>query len=100
MPGFIAAVNPNAKVSDGAKNLYQLNYLFGFIVSAAVYYALHMVVPDKKFDTFIKDGTTAKEVQAVYDERWDMTYSESESGTTEEHSYQQNKSPNSLTTSV
>ncbi|RBA11182.1 hypothetical protein FPRO05_04355 [Fusarium proliferatum] len=76
MPGFIAAVNPNAKVSDGAKNLYQLNYLFGFIVSAAVYYGLHMVVPDKKFDAFIKDGTTAKEVQAVYDERWDMTYSE------------------------
>ncbi|KAI1053614.1 hypothetical protein LB506_012477 [Fusarium annulatum] len=76
MPGFIAAVNPNAKVSDGAKNLYQLNYLFGFIVSAAVYYGLHMVVTDKKFDAFIKDGTTAKEVQAVYDERWDMTYSE------------------------
>ncbi|KAI1012484.1 hypothetical protein LB504_008472 [Fusarium proliferatum] len=76
MPGFIAAVNLNAKVSDGAKNLYQLNYLFGFIVSAAVYYGLHTVFPDKKFDAFIKDGTTAKEVQAVYDERWDMTYSE------------------------
>ncbi|KAF5667675.1 hypothetical protein FCIRC_9833 [Fusarium circinatum] len=98
MPGFIAAVNLNAKVSDGAKNLYQLNYLFGFIVSAAVYYGLHIAVPDKKFDAFIKDGTTAKEVQAVYDERWDMTYSESEPGSTEEHSFQRNKGPNSLTT--
>ncbi|KAK2938495.1 hypothetical protein FoTM2_001713 [Fusarium oxysporum f. sp. vasinfectum] len=99
MPGFIAAVNVNAKVSDGAKNLYQLNYLFGFVVSAAVYYGLHIVVPDKRFDAFIKDGTTAKEVQAVYDERWDMTYSESEPGSTEEHSFQRNKGPNSLTTS-
>ncbi|KAF5611922.1 uncharacterized protein FSUBG_1949 [Fusarium subglutinans] len=98
MPGFIAAVNLNAKVSDGAKNLYQLNYLFGFIVSAAVYYGLHIVVPDKKLDAFIKDGTTAKEVQAVYDERWDMTYSESEPGSTEEHSFQRNKGPHSLTT--
>ncbi|KAH7213772.1 permease for cytosine/purines, uracil, thiamine, allantoin-domain-containing protein [Fusarium oxysporum] len=98
MPGFIAAVNVNAKVSDGAKNLYQLNYLFGFVVSAAVYYGLHIVVPDKRFDAFIKDGTTAKEVQAVYDERWDMTYSESEPGSTEEHSFQRNKGPNSLTT--
>ncbi|KAM0083670.1 hypothetical protein ACKRZS_004122 [Fusarium odoratissimum] len=100
MPGFIAAVNVNAKVSDGAKNLYQLNYLFGFVVSAAVYYGLHIVVPDKRFDAFIKDGTTAKEVQVVYDERWDMTYSESEPGSTEEHSFQRNKGPNSLTTSV
>ncbi|KAF4448576.1 hypothetical protein F53441_8053 [Fusarium austroafricanum] len=99
MPGFIAAVNPKVVVSDGARNLYQLNYLFGFLVSAFVYWGLHKVVPHKPLDAFINDGTAAQEVQAIYEERWDQTYGESEPGT-EETSIQRPKGPNSLTTSV
>ena len=64
-----------------------------------MYYVLHLVVPDKAFDAFVKDGTPAKEVQQVYDERWDMAYTDGEPAS-EEHSIQPNKGPNSLTTSV
>ncbi|KAJ4248733.1 hypothetical protein NW762_012571 [Fusarium torreyae] len=99
LPGFIAAVNPSVHISDGAIELYYLNYLFGFLVSALVYYVLHLAVPDKGFDAFVKDGTPAKEVQRVYDERWDMTYTDGEPAS-EEHSIQPNKGPNSLTQSV
>jgi NCS1 family nucleobase:cation symporter-1 len=101
MPGFIAAVNPSVHISNGAINLYQLNYLFGFVVSALVYYGLHKFVPDERFNAFIKGGDTAKDVQHLYDERWDMTYADTEGEPgSESHSIQRNKGPESVATSV
>ncbi|KAF5026732.1 hypothetical protein F66182_1150 [Fusarium sp. NRRL 66182] len=97
LPGFAATVDPSVQISDGAIELYYLNYLFGFVVSAVVYYGLHLTVPDKKFNAFVKDDRSALDVQQVYDDRWDITYAqESES----EHSPRPIKGPSSLTTSV
>jgi NCS1 family nucleobase:cation symporter-1 len=98
MPGFIAAVNPSVHVSDGAIELYRLNYLFGFVVSAVVYYVLHLVVPERKLDEFIKDGISAKDTQQMYHERWNLPYTEGEPGS-QEHIIPHNKGPNSLATS-
>ncbi|KAM0220574.1 hypothetical protein ACHAPA_004005 [Fusarium lateritium] len=101
MPGFIAAVNPSVQISNGAINLYQLNYLFGFVVSAFVYYTLHRFVPDERFNAFVKGGDTAKDVQQVYEERWDMTYTDTDGEPgSESHSIQRNKGPGSVATSV
>ncbi|KAL4911463.1 hypothetical protein BDW74DRAFT_184788 [Aspergillus multicolor] len=71
MPGFVAAVNTSIHVSDQATELYYINYLYGFLVSAAVHTFLHWAVPDKKLDGFVNGGMSAREVQALYHERWD-----------------------------
>ncbi|PTD13373.1 Uracil permease, partial [Fusarium culmorum] len=97
MPGFIAAVNTSVHVSDGAIELYRLNYLFGFVVSAAVYYVLHLVVPEEKLDNFVKDGVSAKDTQQMYHDRWNMPYTEGEPGS-QEHIIPHSKGPNSLAT--
>ncbi|KAL2825672.1 hypothetical protein BJY01DRAFT_154684 [Aspergillus pseudoustus] len=73
MAGFVAAVNTSVTVSDEATELYYINYLYGFFVSAAVHTFLHWALPDRKLDAFVKDGTPAREVQAFYEARWDGT---------------------------
>ncbi|KAL4793049.1 permease for cytosine/purines, uracil, thiamine, allantoin-domain-containing protein [Aspergillus venezuelensis] len=70
MPGFVAAVNTSIHVSDQATELYYINYLYGFLVSAAVHTFLHWAIPDRKLDSFVKGATPAKEIQALYDSRW------------------------------
>ncbi|CAF3476502.1 unnamed protein product [Fusarium graminearum] len=97
MPGFVAAVNMSVHVSDGAVELYRLNYLFGFVVSAAVYYVLHLVMPEEKLDNFVKDGVSAKDTQQMYHDRWNMPYTEGEPGS-QEHIIPHSKGPNSLAT--
>ncbi|KAL4935176.1 hypothetical protein BDV06DRAFT_234578 [Aspergillus oleicola] len=72
MPGFVAAVNTSISVSDEATELYYINYLYGFLVSAAVHTFLHWVIPDRKLDSFVKDATPAKEIQALYNSRWEV----------------------------
>jgi NCS1 family nucleobase:cation symporter-1 len=72
MPGFVAAVNASITVSDEATELYYINYLYGFLVSAAVHTFLHWAVPDRKFDAFVKDGTPAREIQALYNGHLDV----------------------------
>lgn len=71
LPGFIATVNTTVKVSNGAIELYYMSYLYGFLVSAAVYTALHRLVPVKEIDSFVNDGRTAAEVQSHFTERWE-----------------------------
>lgn len=73
LPGFIAAVNPAVAISDRAVELYYTNYLYGFLSSAVVYYLLHWAVPDRKFDTFVKDYPSARELQQLYNDRWDVS---------------------------
>ncbi|KAL4874958.1 permease for cytosine/purines, uracil, thiamine, allantoin-domain-containing protein [Aspergillus karnatakaensis] len=67
MPGFVAAVNTSITVSDGATELYYLNYLYGFLSSAAVHTFLHWAVPDKRLDAFVKDGMSARDLQRIYE---------------------------------
>ncbi|RFN55296.1 hypothetical protein FIE12Z_549 [Fusarium flagelliforme] len=100
MPGFIAAVNPSVQISDGAIELYRLNYLFGFMISAVVYYVLHLVVPERKLDEFVKDGISAQETQQKYHESWNMPYTDGEPGSQERIIVPHNKGPDSLATSV
>ncbi|RBR09510.1 uncharacterized protein FIESC28_09841 [Fusarium coffeatum] len=100
MPGFIAAVNPSVQISDGAIELYRLNYLFGFMISAVVYYVLHLVVPERKLDEFLKDGISAQETQQKYHESWNMPYTDGEPGSQERIIVPHNKGPDSLATSV
>lgn len=69
----MAALNTSIIVSDGAVELYYMNYLYGFLSSAAVYFLLHWAVPDMKLDTFIKSGLSAHELQQLYDGRWQVT---------------------------
>ncbi|RDW93374.1 nucleobase cation symporter-1 family protein [Aspergillus mulundensis] len=72
MPGFVAAVNTSIHVSDEATEIYYINYLYGFLVSAAVHAFLHWAVPDSKLDAFVKGDMSAREVQALYQERWEV----------------------------
>jgi NCS1 family nucleobase:cation symporter-1 len=50
-----------------------MNYLYGFLSSAFVYFLLHWAVPDKKLDTFVKSGLSACELQQLYDDHWQVT---------------------------
>ncbi|KAH6114452.1 hypothetical protein HBI69_127770 [Parastagonospora nodorum] len=73
LPGFIAALNLSIIASDGAVELYYMNYLYGFLSSALVYLLLHWAVPDKKLDNFVKSSLSAHELQRLYDGRWQVT---------------------------
>uniref|UniRef100_A0A8H7NHT0 Uracil permease n=1 Tax=Bionectria ochroleuca TaxID=29856 RepID=A0A8H7NHT0_BIOOC len=76
LPGFIAAVNTSVTVSDGATELYYLNYLFGFLASGLLYWALHLIFPDEKSDEFVRNSQDAKTLQQLYHTRWDVTLAE------------------------
>lgn len=73
LPGFVAALNTSIIVSEGAVEIYYMNYLYGFLSSALVYFLLHWAVPDKKMDNFVKSSVSAHELQQLYDDRWQVT---------------------------
>lgn len=99
LPGFISAVNPSMTVSDAATELYYMNYLYGFLASAAVYSVLHWVLPDKKFNEFVQGGESAKEIQRLYNGKWDVTIAQAPDVL--EQVYEGNgKHPESATASV
>ncbi|KAH8591719.1 permease for cytosine/purines, uracil, thiamine, allantoin-domain-containing protein [Bisporella sp. PMI_857] len=76
LPGFVAAVNPAVAVPDNVIELYYMNYPYGFLSSGFAYALLHYVVPDDSFDAFVQNSSTAKEVQQLCDDRWDIPYIE------------------------
>ncbi|KAH7153467.1 NCS1 nucleoside transporter family protein [Dactylonectria macrodidyma] len=76
LPGFIAAVDLSISVSDGATELYYLNYLYGFLASGLVYSLLHFVFPDAKSDEFVRSSPSAKALQQQFQIRWDVTLGE------------------------
>ncbi|KAF7552927.1 hypothetical protein G7Z17_g3992 [Cylindrodendrum hubeiense] len=76
LPGFIAAVDMTVSVTDGATELYYLNYLYGFLASGLVYSLLHFVFPDAKSAEFVRNSPSAKELQQQYETRWDVTLAE------------------------
>ncbi|CAK7216776.1 hypothetical protein SEUCBS140593_002984 [Sporothrix eucalyptigena] len=45
LPGLAAAVNPKVKIG-GAKYIYDIFYLYGFIATFALYYVLNSLFPD------------------------------------------------------
>lgn len=57
-----------------------MNYLYGFLSSAFVYSVLHWAIPDKKFDHFLKQSGSSKELQQLYRERWDITVGQASEG--------------------
>ncbi|POR39408.1 Uncharacterized protein TPAR_00411 [Tolypocladium paradoxum] len=71
LPGFISHVNGSVKVTDGAVQLFYLNYLYGFLASAVVYALLHWAFPAPALDDFVRDATSARELQQHYRDRWD-----------------------------
>ncbi|EME80753.1 uncharacterized protein MYCFIDRAFT_87514 [Pseudocercospora fijiensis CIRAD86] len=46
-PGLAHSINSNAKISDGAKNLYTFCWLYGFTSSVVIYITLHKFFPAK-----------------------------------------------------
>lgn len=72
LPGFIAAVSTSVTVPAGATELYYLNYLYGFLSSALVYWALHAAFPDKRLAAWVAESPDAKTLQREYQEKWDM----------------------------
>ncbi|KAI1338686.1 permease for cytosine/purines, uracil, thiamine, allantoin-domain-containing protein [Xylariaceae sp. FL0016] len=47
LPGFSKAVTAGVRVSEGASHIYSIGYLFGFLTSSVVYYALSRAFPPK-----------------------------------------------------
>ncbi|CAK7211020.1 hypothetical protein SCUCBS95973_000988 [Sporothrix curviconia] len=45
LPGLAAAVNPNIKIG-GAQYIYDIFYLYGFLATSALYFALNKLFPD------------------------------------------------------
>lgn len=87
LPGFISAVNPSITVTDAAIELYYLNYLYGFAVSGGLYILLHWAFPDAKSSAFVAESPSAKELQELYGQRWDVTLAEVPSITDEVESH-------------
>ncbi|KOS21920.1 Uracil permease [Escovopsis weberi] len=73
LPGFISAVNPKIKVSDGAIEMYYLSYVYGLLSSGAVLAVLHWVFPARRMDAFVNDPMSAHEVQELARQRWEVT---------------------------
>ncbi|KAJ9131029.1 NCS1 nucleoside transporter family protein [Pleurostoma richardsiae] len=71
MPGFIAAVNTSASVSDGATELYYMNYLYGFCASGVLFILLHKIFPAASLDEFVKNRMSPGETMFLSREKWD-----------------------------
>ncbi|KAI0145283.1 permease for cytosine/purines, uracil, thiamine, allantoin-domain-containing protein [Xylariaceae sp. FL1272] len=78
LPGFIAAVNTSVSVSDGATNLYQLSYFYGFLASGIIFILLHKIFPARKLDAFVNDGVSPEQTRFLYQEKWDSVGYEDE----------------------
>lgn len=76
LPGFIAAVNLSVSLPAGMTELYYLNYLYGFVSSAVVYYLLHLIFPARDVDDFVKSAPSPREVQRHYTDRWEVDLSQ------------------------
>ncbi|PNY21209.1 Uncharacterized protein TCAP_07265 [Tolypocladium capitatum] len=76
LPGFISQVNSSVKVTDGAVQLFYMNYLYGFVASAVVYALLHRVFPATALDGFVRDEISARGLQQHYRDRWDFESSD------------------------
>lgn len=48
LPGLAYSINPASNISQGAKNLYSFDWLFGFVTSIVVYTTLHKIFPCKE----------------------------------------------------
>lgn len=53
LPGLAYSITPSISISQGAKNLYTFDWLFGFVVSIVLYTGLSLVFPAK--DTVITE---------------------------------------------
>lgn len=47
LPGLAESISANLKISEGARNLYTICWLYGFVSSIVVYVGLHAVFPAK-----------------------------------------------------
>jgi NCS1 family nucleobase:cation symporter-1 len=65
--------------------LYYLNYLYGFLVSALVYYVLHVAFPADRLDNFVQNAGSPVEVQRIYRETWEILAAQDTDSTNEEH---------------
>jgi NCS1 family nucleobase:cation symporter-1 len=48
LPALANKVNPKIHLATGLKNLFTINWLYGFFLSIALYYFLNLVFPDKE----------------------------------------------------
>jgi NCS1 family nucleobase:cation symporter-1 len=48
LPALANKVNPKIRLATGLKNLFTINWLYGFFLSIALYYFLNLVFPDKE----------------------------------------------------
>ncbi|KAH7084614.1 uracil permease [Paraphoma chrysanthemicola] len=48
LPALANKVNPKIHLAQGLKNLFTINWLYGFFLSIALYYFLHLVFPDQE----------------------------------------------------
>lgn len=71
LPGFIAYVNPDISVPIGLTHLYYICFLTGMSISAAVFVALHYLVPDKRLQAFVNSAPPARQLMAEYRELYD-----------------------------
>ena len=71
VPGFINALNPSIATSNGAVELYYMNYLYGIVASGGCYALLHRLFPVTKVIEFIDHAPPSKELVRLNRERWD-----------------------------
>ncbi|KAJ5887707.1 Allantoin permease [Penicillium taxi] len=71
LPGFVAYVNTNVTVPIGLTHLYYICFLSGFVISSAVYIALHFAFPDRSIQDFIKTSPSAETLMKNYRAQWD-----------------------------
>jgi len=63
LPGLANKVNPSIALAEGLKNLFSLNWLYGFFVSIFLYYGAHMLFPS--YGTQIPRVVTGFEGQVI-----------------------------------
>ncbi|KAK8927179.1 Allantoin permease [Metarhizium anisopliae] len=76
LPGFVAAVDTSVSVTDGAAEMYYINYLYGFLSSATLYILLHWIFPAPAVEAFVREAPSSREIQRYYCNRWDIPLAE------------------------
>ncbi|EER25466.1 NCS1 nucleoside transporter family protein [Coccidioides posadasii C735 delta SOWgp] len=71
LPGFVAGVNENVTVPSGLVHFYQICFLAGFGISAAVYCGLHFIFPVRPIQDFVASAPAPDVLMREYREACD-----------------------------
>jgi len=57
LPGLVNSVTPKLNIPQGAKDIYTLSWLVGFLVAGSLLWILHIIFPTPIFASLVLEGS-------------------------------------------